>query len=71
MFKSSFANGLLNNTTENIAEYLVSWDKLGIFTQLYKKLGNFIEGFFSSEEEIKKNEVKELFLEKKKIFIHF
>lgn len=66
MFKSSFANGLLNNTTENIAEYLVSWDKLGIFTQLYKKLGNFIEGFFSSEEEIKKNEVKEFFLEKKR-----
>lgn len=66
MFKSSFANGLLNNTTENIAEYLVSWDRLGIFTQLYNKVGNFIEGFFSSEEEIKKNEVKEFFREKQK-----
>lgn len=68
MFKSSFANGLLNNSDENIAEYLVSWDRIGVFTQLYNKVGDFIQGFFNSEEEIRKDEAKK-FLRQKKVYL--
>jgi len=73
MFKSSFANGLLNNTPDNIAEYLVSWDKLSVFTQIYNKTKNFFAKIFSTDEvleenKIKNNEAKEFF-EKKAIYL--